>query len=193
MHVTSGIGNEATLLLLEALAEAGLRFGGFVDDEGGAPTKWERLQAELGDLLFRWESGCIEENVIPLVSPQRISELIEDPDGELTGYRLRTLATRLDTDEKDLEALKKKAGGAEKLRSTIVQAALGRVPSDVTDRDEKKQYKSHAKTWFKSERGGCELAQKVWGLDLWPVLRPQLLPFVNAVRGALELTPLEEL
>ncbi len=142
---------------------------------------------------FVGNRGALRRTSYPWFRRRGFSELIEDPDGELTGYRLRTLATRLDTDEKDLEALKKKAGGAEKLRSTIVQAALGRVPSDVTDRDEKKQYKSHAKTWFKSERGGCELAQKVWGLDLWPVLRPQLLPFVNAVRGALELTPLEEL
>jgi putative ATP-dependent endonuclease of the OLD family len=97
--------------------------------------------------------------------------------------RLRTLADRLELEEKDFALLKAKAGT--KLRTTIIEAALGDCPQGKEA--EKKQYKSHAGTWFKSEAGGRELADKVFSLGLWPILKPQLLPFCNAVLKAINL------
>jgi putative ATP-dependent endonuclease of OLD family len=82
VHVTDGEGHEATLGLLEALSTGGVRFGGFADDEGKHPTRWERLTQKLGSLLFRWESGCIEENVIGAVPDDKLEALIADPENE---------------------------------------------------------------------------------------------------------------
>ena len=65
--VTDGCGNDATLELLEGLANSGLRFGGFADDEGSSSGKWAEVKKKLDDLLFRWPKGCIEENIIPLI------------------------------------------------------------------------------------------------------------------------------
>ena len=51
----------------------------------------------------------------------------------------------------------------------------------------KKAWKKHGQRWFKSVAGGAELADKLFAFDLWPHVAPQLLPFVNAVRGAVGL------
>lgn len=189
VHVSDGGGHEATLGILEALAAGGLLFGGFADDEGKHPTRWTKLHTKLGKLLFRWPSLCIEENIIAVVPDDKLEAFITDPAGEKTGIRLRTLADRLGIADKDFAALKAKAGADFKAR--IVEATLGTVPTGKES--EKNEYKAHAGRWFKSVDGGRELAGKLVSLTLWPALKPQLLPFCNAVRTAIGLTEITDL
>ncbi|MHB8884416.1 MAG: ATP-dependent nuclease [Methylovirgula sp.] len=189
VHVSDGGGHEATLGILEALAAGGLRFGGFADDEGKHPTRWAKLHTKLCGLLFRWPSLCIEENIIAVVPDDKLEAFITDPTGEKTGIRLRTLADRLGIADKDFAALKAKAGADFKAR--IVEAALGAVPTGKES--EKNEYKAHAGRWFKSVDGGRELAGKLFSLALWPALKPQLLPFCNAVRTAIGLDEIADL
>ena len=150
VHVSDGGGHEATLGILEALAAGGLRFGGFADDEGKYPVRWDKLHTKFGKLLFRWPSLCIEENIIAVVPDDKLEAFITDPVGEKTGIRLRTLADRLGIADKDFAALKAKAGADFKAR--IVEAALGIVPTGKEG--EKNEYKAHAGRWFKSVDGG---------------------------------------
>lgn len=186
VHMSDGVGHDNTLDVLQALTEGGLRFGGFADDEGKFPDRWKKLESALGNLLFRWKSGCIEENVIQAVPDAKLQALLTDPTGEDTGSRLRTLADRLGmTGEVDFALVAAKAGP--KLKAVIIEAATGFVPADKADK--KKEYKSHAQVWFKSLPGGRELARKTFALGLWPEFRERLLPFCNAVREALGLPP----
>lgn len=189
VHVSDGAGHETTLELLEALSVGGLRFGGFADDEGKHPTRWQRMVAAQGPLLFRWASGRLEDNIISAVPEDKLEALITDPAGEKTGARLRTLAERLDLQEKDFASLVSKPAG--ELKQVLLKAALGEVPADKAG--EAKKYRSHAHTWFKSVEGGRELAAKVFDLGLWQTLRPQLLPFCNAVRAAVDLPDVPDL
>ena len=189
VHVSDGGGHETTLGILEALAAGGLQFGGFADDEGKHPTRWAKLHTKLGKLLFRWPSLCIEENIIAVVPDDKLEAFITDPVGEKTGIRLRTLADRLGIADKDFAALKANAGADFKAR--VVEAALGTVPTGKES--EKNEYKAHAGRWFKSVDGGRELAGKLFSLALWPALKPQLLPFCNAVRAAIGLTEIADL
>jgi putative ATP-dependent endonuclease of OLD family len=189
VHVTDGGGHEATLDLLEALADGGLRFGGFADNEGGKhSTRWQKVAGKLDKLLFRWTSGCLEENVIGAVPDDKLEALLIDPVGEI-GTRRRTLAERLGIKDKDLEAVRTKAG--ENLRALILAAALGRVPEDKMS--EKNHFQSHAKSWFKSADGGRELAGKMFSLGVWPALKLQLMPFCNAFRKAVDLAEIQDL
>jgi putative ATP-dependent endonuclease of OLD family len=190
VHVTDGGGHETTLELLEALAEGGLRFGGFADDEEKKhPTRWKKVAERLDKLLFRWRSGCLEENIIRALPDNKLEALLIDPADENTGMRLRTLADRLGSQDKDFGTIKAKAGAS--LKELILSAALGTVPEDKTS--EKKQYQAHAQTWFKSPQGGRELAGKVFSLGMWPTLQPQLMPFFNAVRKAVNLAEIPDL
>lgn len=189
IYVADGNGHEATLGLLEALAAAGLSFGGFVDHEGKHPTRWAKLKTSLNELLFRWTSGCIEENVIGVLPEDKFEALLIDPKKEKTGMRLRTLACRLEIEDKDFPTIKTKSGSA--LKELIVAAMLGKVPEDK--KDEKKEYQAHAQTWFKTVDGGRELAEKLFSLNVWSQLRPQLLPFCNAVRRAINLPNIDDL
>lgn len=189
IHVTDGGGNDATLCLLEALAAAGLGFGGFADDEGQHPTRWQSLVQALGKLLFRWKSGCIEQNVVGVVPDDKLDALLTDPEGEKTGMRLRTLAERLGIQDKNLAIIKEKAGSG--LKSLIIEAAMGTVPSGTTA--DRKHFQSHGQTWFKTIEGGEELAKKVFSLGLWSTLKPELLPFCNAVRKAVELDEIADI
>jgi putative ATP-dependent endonuclease of OLD family len=183
VHVSDGGGNDGTLDLLEALAEGGLCVGGFADDEGRNPNRWNSVMAAHGDLVFRWPSGCIEANVINAIDDEQLGSLLTDADGEESGVRLRTLADRLDMDRKEFELIKGQAGSD--LRALIVDASTGAIPNNKTD--QKKQYKAHAQHWFKSLNGGRELAGKVPICGAWPALKPQVLPFCNAVRHAIGL------
>jgi len=189
VHVSDGGGHEATLGILEALAAGGLLFGGFADDEGKHPTRWAKLHTKLGKLLFRWPSLCIEENIIAAVPDDKLEAFITDPVGEKSGIRFRTLADRLGIVDKDFAALKANAGAD--FKALIVDAALGTVP--IGKESEKNEYKAHAGRWFKSVDGGRELAGKLFSLALWPALKPQLLPFCNAVRAAIGLTEIADL
>jgi putative ATP-dependent endonuclease of the OLD family len=113
----------------------------------------------------------------------RLLDLITDPVRDKTGMRLRTLQERLGTADKDFATLKAAAG--EGLKAVILEAALGKVPAGKEK--ERHHYKSQAQTWFKTREGGRELADKVFGLGLWPRLKPRLLPFCVAVREAVGL------
>jgi len=186
VHVTDGGGHEATLGLLEALAAGGLRFGGFADDEKKHPTRWQKVAEKLDKLLFRWKSGCTEENIINAMPDDKFEALFTDP--EKTGMRLRTLADRLGIPEKDFAAIKTKAGSG--LKALVLAAASGAVPEGKTA--EKKHYQSHGQTWFKTIDGGRELAAKVFTLGIWPKLKPELLPFCNAVRKAVDLDEIQD-
>ncbi len=68
-------------------------------------------------------------------------------------------------------------------------------PDDKKDADKsvRKAFQKHAEKWFKSAEGGAELAAKVFAFGLWPQLKPQLLPFLNAVRVALYLPEITDL
>ncbi len=73
----------------------------------------------------------------------------------------------------------------------MIEAALGTVPPGCEE--DKGTYRGHGGIWFKSVAGGRELAEKLFSLGLWPALKPQLLPFCNAVRAGLGLPDVEDL
>jgi putative ATP-dependent endonuclease of OLD family len=149
-------------------------FGGFADDEGKHPVRWANLMAAQGAKLFRWATGCIEENIIGAVADASLEALTADPEGEKAGMRQRTLARRLGIEDKSFAALRA-AAPAERLKTVIIEAATGSVPNGTRD-DEKKQFKSDAQTWFKTLAGGRELADKMFALGLWPTFKDRLLP-----------------
>jgi putative ATP-dependent endonuclease of the OLD family len=189
IHISDGGGHETTLNMLEALSDGGLRFDGFADNEEKYPSRWKSVEDELGALLFRWPTGCLEENVISVLQEDKLEALIVDPEDSKTGMRLRTLADRLGIQDKDFQTIKTKAGA--NLRAIIVEAATGTVPPDK--QSERRQYQAHGQTWFKSTAGGRELGMKVFSLGVWPTLKAQLMPFLNAVRRAVELEEIQDL
>jgi putative ATP-dependent endonuclease of the OLD family len=190
IHVSNGGGHEATLELLEALGDAKLRFGCFADNEDGKyAERWKAVSKAQGDLVHRWPSGCLEQNIIAAVPETRLEDLILDPRSEKTGKRLRTLADRLNIAEKDFEAVRAAAGN--QFKALIIEAALGLVPAG---RDaEAKAYRSDAQDWFKTEAGGRELEAKVFTLGLGAVFAFRFLTFCNAVCRAVELPDVTEL
>ena len=190
IHISDGGGHESALGILEALAEGGLHFGGFVDEEGKHPTRWQSLEKSLGQLMFRWKSGCTEECILASVKEEQFEDFLTHDDSHKTNFRLRTLADRLSLQEKDFAAIKAKAGNG--LRQLITEAATGSIPSTVKE-EEKKQYKAHAGTCFKSVDGGQELAEKVLSLGIWPTLKPEIIPFCNAVRRAVAMEESEDI
>lgn len=178
VHVSDGGGHESTLGLLEALAEGGLLFGGFADDEGGKhPDRWKKVAEKLDKLLFRWTSGCLEENIINAVPDENLETLVIDPDDNKTGMRLRTLADCLGSQEqeKDFVSIKTKAGVG--LKALIVAGASG----------------NQGQIWFKTVVGGRELVGKMFSLGAWSALKLQLLPFCNAVRKAVDLPEIQDI
>lgn len=181
IYIADGCGNDKMLALLEALVNSGLTFAAFGDDEGRSPTKWLRIQQKLGNLLFRWPQGCLEENVVNLVPDERLEELISDTQAK-SGTRLRTLATRLDLKEKDFAVIKAKAPN---LRRLIIEAATGSIPAEMEQAatSTKKEWKSHCDCWYKSIVGGSELARKVYDFGLWPRLSVHLSPFIESIRS----------
>ena len=190
--ITECDGHDSAIDLLDALAEGGLQFGGFVDNEGRHPQRWQDLKKKLGPLLFQWATGCLEENIIKLAPDDKLQALIEDPSGDRTGERLRTLADRLGITDKSFDAIKAKAPN---LRALIIDAACGRIPPEkaTAPDSEKKALRSHAKVWFKAFDGGRELAEKMIQLGIWPSVKGQLMPFINAVRSVDHLTELADL
>jgi putative ATP-dependent endonuclease of the OLD family len=183
IHLSDGAGHDNTVLLLEALVDGGVRFGGFADDESRHPARWEKIAKAQGPLLFRWKAGCIEQNIIGAVPDDKLEVLLTDPEGKKTGMRLRTLQERLGAADKELATVKAAVGPG--LKALIIDAAMGTVPSGKAD--DENNYKAHAKVWFKTTHGGRELAAKMFSLGVWPAVRAQLLPFCNAVREAVDL------
>lgn len=196
VHVTDGGGNDDALQLLEALSSGGVKFAGFVDNEGRDAGRWQRVRHRIGPLLFRWREGNIEQNVIPMLAASLVPAFIADPEDEKTGLRLRTLAERLGTSEADLGHLTDLAqaslGAAagrwnHPLIPWIVDAASGKVPDDLAEAPpaQRNPFKGHASAWFKSMDGGRELARKLRELGVWDQqLRPLLQPFFDAVSTA---------
>jgi putative ATP-dependent endonuclease of OLD family len=190
IHVSNGGGHEATLELLEALGDAKLRFGCFADDEGGKyAERWKVVSKAQGELVFRWTSGCLEQNIIAAVPEAQLEALIRDPRSERTGKRLRTLADRLNIAEKEFETVRATAGS--QFKKLIIDAALGLVPAGKEA--EAKAYRSDAQDWFKTEAGGRELEAKVFTLGLWGVFASRFLNFCNAVCKAVELPDVTDL
>ncbi|ARV19529.1 DNA replication and repair protein RecF [Curvibacter sp. AEP1-3] len=189
-HVADGGGHDTTIELLESLSAGCMQFGGFADDENRHPTRWAKVQKQLGPLLFRWNSGDIESNLVDALDDEQVEAFITDPDDEKTGRRLRSLAMRLRIEPKDFSSIKAAAGG--ELKRFIKEAAGGKVPIGTPEAD-KKTYSKQAQDWFKTERGGRELAEKLFGLGIWPTLKVHLLPFCNAVRAVAGLQALEDL
>jgi putative ATP-dependent endonuclease of OLD family len=189
IFVSDGGGHESTLGLLQALSDSRLLFGGFVDDEGKHSGTLEKLGAKLGTLLFKWKSGCLEQNIINVMPSEALANLINDPDGSHTGERLRTLADRLDLVPKDFAEIQAKVG--DQLRELIIGAATGSVPPGKEA--QAKEYKKHCQRWFKTVEGGRELLTKVFAFGLWPRLKDELLPFVNAVCKAVGLAEMADI
>lgn len=179
IHVSDGGGNESTLDLLEALAEGGLAFGGFADNEDIHPVRWQMLITGQGGKVFRWAEGCLEDNIVGAVADASLEALAADGEGKKTGQRLRTLQERLGTLDKSFASLRAAAPG-DRLREVMIEAAKGTVP-DGTAEEDRNHLKSHAQTWFKSLDGGRELADKMFAFGLWPAFKDRLLPFCNAV------------
>jgi putative ATP-dependent endonuclease of OLD family len=172
---------------LLALRDAGLVLGAFCDDEGKSPGRWKSIGQALGPRFFQWRSGCLEENIIAHVEDADLLSLAYETDGS-GGRRLRTLADRLGLQAKDEASILAACGTAEqrftKLRSIIVAAAIGDkegAPDEQTGKD----WAKHSQLWFKSMRGGRELATKMVELGVWPKLEQELLAFVNALRATL--------
>lgn len=191
LRIADGTGNDETLTLLEALANHGLKAAGFADNEDRNDGRWSAVKDKLGDLVFRWDRGCTEENIIPLVGDEDLEAFIADKDGEL-GERLKSLADRLRSADKSLGTLTEQA---EDLKQVIIQAALGKKP-DFVDADDKptvKKFAKHSQRWFKSYDGGQELAQKVLAFGIWPKISSQVMPFLNAVRQAVGLPDIADL
>ena len=189
IHVTDTGSNEGALELLESLSKSGLQFAGMADNENKYDERWAKVKACLGDRLLRWQNICLEQEIFACLTDAQLESFIVDPAGELTGYRLRTLAIRLGCEEKDFHTLQAKAGA--NFRRIIAEAFLGIVPAHLAAAEKpiRKTYQAHAQNWFKSIEGGRELAQKVVSLKLWPKLQDRLLPFLNAIRGSVGQKP----
>jgi putative ATP-dependent endonuclease of OLD family len=129
--------------------------------------------------------------MISALPDSKLEALLLDPEDEKTGLRLRTLSERLGIVERTYQDIRAKAGS--EFRELLIGAALGSVPPNIDEKEEKKKYKSHSQCWFKSRSGGEELAEKMFVLDAWPSLKGQLLPFCNAVRRLVRLPDLTDL
>ena len=192
LRVCYGQGNEATLELLEALAAAGLRFGGFADNEGKFSGRWATLKSKMDKMLFQWDAGSTEQNVIAQLPEDKLTELCTCADPDLSTSRRFTLAERLGISDRSLEAIETKAATDEiALRGLIIAAATGSIDG-APDDDASKLWKRHGRAWFKSERGGRELAGHMFGLGAWHTLKPSLLVFLNAVRASLDQDPISD-
>lgn len=190
MVISDGGGNDETLKILEALAGSGLQFAGFADDEGRDQNRWEKVKARLGDLLFRWRTGCIESNIVQFVPDESLEEFITPPDGS-DGDRLRTLQERVGAEDKAFATIRTKTAD---VRTLIIQACLGQIPDgQQLDESTKKAWKKHANQWFKSREGGQELAGKVFALNLWEHLEPHMNPFIEALKKSVTEEEVEAL
>jgi len=189
VRVCDGQGNSSTLALLEAMADGGLTFGGFADDEGQASGRWAALKPKMSDRLFRWSVGCTEENIIEKVPDYQLAELITHEDAGFAAERRVTLAARLGIEEKSLDAIQT---ATDDFRALLIAAATGSKDGAPND-EAAKMWSRHGRRWFKSVAGGRELAAKMFALGIWPSLRNELLPFFNAIRAALGQGPLTDI
>jgi len=183
VRVCNGQGNVQTLGLLEALDKGRLAFAAIADDEGDHPGRWRRLKDVMGDRLLRWDAACTEEVVMKLIPEANLPDLLKAEDGHWDGDRLRTLATRLGIEDKSLEAIRHAlAAQGRSLRTVMIEAATGNAQGLTNPT--KKEWEAHARDWFKSGRGGFELAGYALTDAVWAHLQPLMLPFINAILTA---------
>lgn len=117
---------------------------------------------------------------------------MKDAEGELDGYRLRTLADRLGLQEKTTEAIEAALKASDQTwRGLIIAAATGN--KNGAPEGQEKAWKKHSQQWFKSTDGGKELAQKMVTLGAWADIQPQLLPLINSVLMAVGRPTLQKL
>ncbi len=174
------------------MAATGLRFGGFADNEGRFSGRWSALKTKMGDMLFQWGAGSTDQNVIAQLPEDKLTALITGADPDISARRRFTLAERLEISDRSLQAIEAKtAAGAISLRDLIIAAATGSTEG-APDDDATKLWKGHGRAWFKTERGGRELAGHMFALGVWPALKPSLLVFLNAVRTALGQTSIPD-
>ena len=192
IRVCNGQGNDHTRKLLKALVEARLKFAGLADNEGVKTDSWAELKEKMGDLLLQWEEGCTEEAVISAIPEDKIPALIGAVGEDQTGTRLQHLKVRCGAEERTLDSINVALGGTNKsLKQLVIEAASGR--SDDAPEGEKKAWKSHSSSWFKSEAGGAELAQKAIALGGWNGLSERLLPLLAAILASVGLTVADNL
>jgi putative ATP-dependent endonuclease of OLD family len=190
IRVCNGQGNDHTGKLLKALDEAGLMFAGLADNEGVKVGNWAALKGKMGDLLLQWEEGCTEEAVISAIPDDQIPLLIGLEGEDLTGIRLQHLKVRTGAKERNLDSIYAALDDSGKtLKQLVIEAASGN--SNNAPDNEKKTWKSHSSSWFKSETGGAELAQKAISLGGWNDLSARLLPLITAILASVGLTVVE--
>ncbi|WP_349434308.1 AAA family ATPase [Pararhizobium sp. A13] len=189
VRVSVGKGDAQLLDLLVELKNSNLNVCGFADNDGGKKDRWAALKGVMGDRLFQWKDGCIETNLIPLVPAGNLESLFRDEEGDWDGYRLRSVATRLEIADKEFEALLAAVDGdREMLRSFIIKAATGDA-DDIKEHDPEKrksiakEWKKQSRSWFKKEdgSGGRELVRHIVQNDAWEQIEPMLRPFFNSV------------
>jgi len=187
VRICDGQGNDHTCLLLQALDKSGLRFAGLADNEGTRSGTWDDLKNSMGDRLLQWCEGCTEEAVISAIPDARIPDLIGADGDESYGTRLRHLKERCEAEDRTLESIQTKLTEIGKpLKQLVIEAASG--DSDGLTGSAKKAWKSHSASWFKSERGGRELAEKTISLGGWDALEPKLRPFLTAILASVDLS-----
>lgn len=189
IRVSVGQGDDQLLDLLVEMKDTKLNVCGFADNDGKKPERWAKLKTKMGDQLFRWEVGCIETNLIPLVPAENLESLFLDDEGDWDGYRLRSVATRLAINDKEFPALLGAVSGdREALRTQIIKAATGDT-DDIEEADPEKrksiakEWKKHSRSWFKKEggSGGREILHHVVQNDAWEQIEPLFRPFFNSV------------
>jgi putative ATP-dependent endonuclease of OLD family len=145
------------------------------------------LKKKMGDLLLQWGEGCTEEAVISAIPDDQIPTLIGANGGDQTGTRLQHLKVRSGAEERTLESIRAALHGTGKtLKQLVIEAASGN--SDHAPDGEKKTWKSHSSSWFKSQAGGAELAQQAIVLGGWSDLSARLLPLITAILASVGLT-----
>ncbi|MEP1832079.1 MAG: AAA family ATPase [Hyphomonas sp.] len=192
IRVCNGQGNDHTRKLLKALEESGLKFAGLADNEGVKVDSWAVLKKQMGDLLLQWEEGCTEEAVISAIPNDQIPSLIGVEGEDQTGTRLQHLKVRSGAEERTLDSICAALDGTGKtLKQIVIEAASGN--SDHAPEVDRKAWKRHSSSWFKSEAGGAELARKAIELGGWNELSERLLPLLAAILASVDLTVSEYL
>ncbi len=183
IKVCLGQGDTQLLNLLEALVKSGILFCGFVDNDGGNKDRWGKLKTEMTDHLFQWKNGCIETNILSLLPTEYLVNLFKDADNDWDGYRLRTVADRLNINDKTFESIANAANQQGLLLVDLIIAAATGNSDGTEDNSEKKAWRKHARNWFKKAdgSGGRELLHHLIKTDKWKEIEPIVRPFFNSI------------
>ena len=107
IFVCDGAGHESTKDVVYQFSVAKFKVGAFVDLETTKYVElWEKIKKIMGQLVFQWDSGCMEENVIDAIykfsgikdfdafDEEILAKFISHPTNGVQ-KRLRTVADRL--------------------------------------------------------------------------------------------------